>query len=575
MQIYPVALYRTVNYASFIEQWQQAQILLPDTWQQDPFPDRWQWNLDISVRSTACHQFSTGCNDVSVDLTGNFRGSYNTYLYAPRDSAGSPTVARSVRQGTLLFRFSHQRTQEHVTIQNRYGNASAARGTISDNYPQGFAELLTDVNYNTGVILMNKLRFLQQSIDPLGVPELGENEFVFSETGNLARLEIPVGCLVLYSPPGFLYGPFWDGLRWYARRIAVESTFGFTHLAEPVWGYANSTRELFIAFRASGSNGLLYQSASLPEWNQYGRHAIRMRLTPRSFADNFSPFEMGEAYFEIFFPATGARHPGNDTDYHTGQRAPNWFHYYWRTILNNWNRIGLVGTPNNVFFTSRNDSVRGYYVPATNSVFITSNPSNYTSTDSQELFRMVIGECGQAQMPLITFADGLTLRGIHAFMHVLYHEKGHEWAFTTRFRSCDNQNLPIAGDWGRPRDLDPPHPLDPTQMVGDSLDDEWEVLNGLCPLNKDTTGAYSFGSYIRLGGDGEVVAEVYAYRHLLRTETVPYSELWRLDWSDQGLQYGNPLWRFRSFPWTYESTGTNRPLHSDLLTNFPRPNGCR
>ena len=92
-----------------------------------------------------------------------------------------------------------------------------------------------------------------------------------------------------------------------------------------------------------------------------------------------------------------------------------------------------------------------------------------------------------------------------------------------RFRSCQipNASFTIAGLHGRSRDQD-----------GDSLDDEWEALNKLCPYAKDTTGLFSnHPVYRALGGDAEVVAEIYAYTHLLQVQNI-----WRHDWSDKGCK---------------------------------------
>jgi hypothetical protein len=100
---------------------------------------------------------------------------------------------------------------------------------------------------------------------------------------------------------------------------------------------------------------------------------------------------------------------------------------------------------------------------------------------------------------------------------------------------------------------------------------------GLCPYDKDTTGVFSsIPIYAQIGGDRGVVAEIYAYRYLMATEssTQPRLWLWRHDWSDKGLQFGNPVERFSAFPWKYESTGGRFPRDTGLLTSLPRPLGC-
>lgn len=173
----------------------------------------------------------------SASSTTNLIARYTAYI--PREitqthgvnlnrySRGYPTVARSVRQGTLTFTFHHDQQSQarEVSIQNRYGSATASAGSVSDDYPLGSTSLSSYANYHTGIILVDKLRFIQ-SLDPLGIPELGENEFVFKELEDGVKLEVPFGCRVVYSPAAFLYSPFWDGLRWYALRMDVQSTFG-------------------------------------------------------------------------------------------------------------------------------------------------------------------------------------------------------------------------------------------------------------------------------------------------------------------------------------------------------------
>jgi hypothetical protein len=66
------------------------------------------------------------------------------------------------------------------------------------------------------------------------------------------------------------------------------------------------------------------------------------------------------------------------------------------------------------------------------------------------------------------------------------------------------------------------------------------------------------------------------YRYLMATENNQQWQLWlwRHDWSDKGLQFGNPAKRFSAFPWKYASTGTRFPRDTGLLTSLPRPLGC-
>ena len=117
-QFYQVSLNRSLDYLSFVEQWLEAYVLVP--W--EDFSGTWRWNLNLSLQSTGCHQSSSGCRDVSVDLTRNISGVGDAYLWAPRDARGNLIAARAVRQGRLNFSFNHdqQSGEQTVAVQNRY-----------------------------------------------------------------------------------------------------------------------------------------------------------------------------------------------------------------------------------------------------------------------------------------------------------------------------------------------------------------------------------------------------------------------------------------------------------------------
>jgi hypothetical protein len=165
---------------------------------------------------------------------------------------------------------------------------------------------------------------------------------------------------------------------------------------------------------------------------------------------------------------------------------------------------------------------------------------------------------------VVSEVDTLTVHGIHAFAHVVYHEFGHKWSYETYWEVAPGVRMPIAGAPGRSGDSD-----------RDGLLDVWEQAHGLCPHRPHTTDAYP--QYPN-ASDAEVVADVIAYGALLNAE-IEYDSrtgqwrwrsdgLRRHDWSNFGLQFGDPTRRFDAYPWKYSSSGKNISNHSDLLIGW-------
>jgi hypothetical protein len=161
-----------------------------------------------------------------------------------------------------------------------------------------------------------------------------------------------------------------------------------------------------------------------------------------------------------------------------------------------WRQIGetagasLSGDPAIVFFSTYNPyepyGVGAYYDPNADRVFIRNSSGNYQER-TLKLFKIGIGECNGLPVTQIVSADQLQVRGIHAFLSVLYHELGHRWLHTNSFVSCQTGAIfPIVPSQ-HPSNLD-------RDRDNDGLDDEWEELNGLCPFKKDTTGEFSEGA---------------------------------------------------------------------------------
>lgn len=575
-------------YLSFLQQISWGRLL--------PYPDA---QATIDVRTRMCHSAvnalitqdcagvtgADNCTNIVGHLLVNHRpgdrchsgGGNGCRWYDPPSRFGD-SYHRSWTTGTLTLTFNWSDTPATSRIQTPRSSA-IVEGNQIKLIPDNSNNLWLGAGSETyqGLILMRKRTFLDgmKSLDPLGFPEIGENELVFEESNNRVSLRTACSAWFLATPPeSFLLripipgggeSVLSDLVEWYAWRIRWLSRIPFYYQNDSILGYgydhlSSYNQEDPDNYRPRGnifiSQRATYSAGTLPDYNPnlttnwLGSQQMEMRFRPNPNSTQGETV-IGRARFEVFFPATGTRHPGTLSDPYTGQRAPNWFYYYWR----------VVGSPNDVHFTTHspypdNDTIGGWYDSANRQIYIRNKEGNYVE-GTLHLFRIGTARCNNQPRVLIVSADTLQVRGIHAFLRTLYHERGHQWTYLNHFRSRSGAFFPIVTQSGGFRDQD-----------GDSLDDEWEAMNGLCPHSKDTTGLFDDPPYDELGGDPEVVVEIYAYRHLLQNQS-----LWRHDWSDKGLQKGNPLERFPSFPWTYTSTRRNNSAYNDLLTDMPCPFG--
>lgn len=544
------------------------------------------WTVNIDLRTRLCHTASDaalspdcagvtgheGCADLFSQLLvarnsnnpGANCSSGACYWFAPPSRYLGENYHRSWRVGTLSLVFDWQDTEGTDTVQmSGSGNTVEGVQILLTPEPNDFFRLSASSRVFKGQIMMRKRTFFDrsQSLDPLGFPELGENELVFQETNNGVRLQTAVSAWFVGSPTeSFLLrilNPdgsaivISDIVEWYARRLFWRSSFPFSFSD---WGYGydhlgGQLGNIFIWEKASYSASLLPDYNPNSPTNRLGSQVMEMLFRPNY--PNWNPtLVVGRARYEVFFPATGYRHPPGAISEPANLPIPNWFYYYWRAI----------GSPQ-VRFTNINPNPRlrvaGFYRAGDPHVYVRNVEENYTTT-LLPLFAIRMGQCPEGTPAnVVTKVDKLTVYGIHAFATTVYHEFGHKWSYETSWQVAPGVWMPIMGPRGRSGDLD-----------GDGLLDAWEDAHGLCPHSPDTTDAYPQYTRNEFPSDPEVVADVLAYGALLSAESSPTTSLWRRDWSDKGLQYGNPLERFSAFPWRYESTNRNISAHPDLLTGW-------
>lgn len=563
---------------------QQISMGLLGSWQPD-------WTVNIDVRTRLCHNatnapISANCagitgNENCSNIVGHLlvnRDASNPgtqcsgfcYWFDPPSRYYGQNYHRSWQSGVLSLDFNWSDTESTGRVQTPTSGCTVegVRVSLTPHPLETFRLSATSYVFK-GLILMRKRTFLDgsQSLDPLGFPELGENELVFKETNSGVSLQTAASAWFVASPPeSFLLRiPEPDGsiviisdvVDWYAYRLFWRSRIPFAFSG---WGYGydrlgGQSGNIFIWERAN------YSASYLPDYNpnsstnQLGAQVMEMVFRP-NYPNTNPTILVGRARFEVFFPATGYRHPPGGNSEPPGLRIPNWFYYYWRAM----------GSPA-VIFTPNQGDLAGFYITGRPHVYVCDHRANYT-TRRGPLFAIRAGQCPQnTPANVVTAVDTITVHGIHAFAWTVYHEFGHKWSYETVVQVGPNIWVRI---W---------HPPSAFDSDGDNLADAWEARNGLCPYTEHTTNAEEYEPYRRqrIPSDPEVVADVFAYGSLLNADNTdrnrdgnPWNDatLWIHDWSDQGLQYGNPLERFTAFPWHYQSTGRNSPAASDLLRGW-------
>jgi hypothetical protein len=536
------------------------------------------WTVNIDVRTRLCHSatdatISPNCAGITgqegcADLVGQLQvarnssnpgancGSGACWWFDPPARYYGENYRRSWRAGTLSLTFNWNDTEGTGNIQTSPSGGTVEGVQVSlSPAPNDYFRLSATSEVFKGLIVMRKRAFLDgsKSLDPLGFPELGENELVFRETPTGVTLQTAVSAWMVASPPeSFLLRiPNPDGSQtvisdvvdWYAFRLSWRSRIPFSFFD---WNYGydrfgGQSGNIFIWAKARYSASLLPDYNPNSSTNLLGAQMMEMVFRERQGSP---AVVVGRARYEVFFPATGSRHPSGAVSEPAGLTIPNWFHYYWRAM----------GSPA-VVFTNQNPfpfgNVAGFYITGRPHVYVRNHTANYTTRD-RPLFAIRQGQCPQnVPANVVKAVDTITVRGIHAFAWTVYHEFGHKWSYETTVQVAPGVYTRIYY---------PPAAFD---SDGDNLADAWEARNGLCPYTAHTTNAYPQYQFNDLPSDPEVVADVLAYGSLLNN-----IDLWKHDWSDQGLRYGNPIERFTAFPWRYNSTGRNTSAHSDLLTGW-------
>jgi hypothetical protein len=570
-------------YLAFLQQKSTGALGLP--------PQNWTVNIDLRTR--LCHHAvdaaispncagitgQEGCSNIVGSLQvardssnpGTSCGTGVCYWFDPPSRYYDENHHRSWQASSLVLTFDWRDEVGSIGNASTPASGCTVEGIRVSLSPFAYPSSLSAAsNVYKGVIMMRKRTFFDgsQSLDPLGFPELGENELVFKESNFSVTLETMVSAWFGGEPPtAFLLRiPNPDGsetiladiVEWYADRLSWRSRnipFSFDYRRYGYDQLGTPRGNIFIWTKGRYFSSLLPDYDPRSSQNRLGSQVMELVFRP---SQNSPWVVVGRARYEVFFPATGTRHPSGAISEPPGLTIPNWFYYYWRAM----------GSPAVVFTDQGEQDAEGFYNPGQPHVYVRNHSNNYTSA-TFPLFAIRQGQCPRGvPQPVVTRVDTLTIRGIHAFAQTVFHEFGHKWSYETFW-----QFAPGAYD----RILFPNTGPDQDR---DNLLDAWEEAHGLCPYRRHTTDAYTHigGENWGRPGDPEVVADVMAYGDLLNAEMYYDQQtrqwrwrpdgLWRRDWSDIGLQRGNPIERFGVFPWKYASTSGNSSTYSDLLTGW-------
>jgi hypothetical protein len=360
----------------------------------------------------------------------------------------------------------------------------------------------------TGIVVLS-------GVDPLGIPEVGDNEFVYQETAwrepldggiwhHYVRLFIPARVRIVCG-----FTPDKDLLEWLKRSLDwyIQPQIATDHYHDKRFENGYSEFEIFPIFGEgelylSRIEGLLFTDVYLPEnIDDFGKKRIIL---------TFNNQDVHAANIEIFFPATGTLHPpgGPEGCFLIGPihlwsiTTPNWMYYYWQIYPNQ-----------QVKYANSNYS---FYYEGQDHVHI-GNDVIYGHADGID----GLGRRWETYIPEPPYSDvspifAYQVYGIDAYVRAVAHELEHK-------RIYDEYHALIEQASQNGITLDDPN----DDYDGDGLPNfvEWQV--GTDPERRYTLGIGWFD-------DNELLANFSEYNVFGDKNK---------DWSDQGLNKGVPRQR--------------------------------
>jgi len=283
---------------------------------------------------------------------------------------------------------------------------------------------------------------LQSAPHPLGVPAIGENEYVWS-SGTPPQLEIPA------RAQAHTWGWTPQSLEWMAEKteFRVEPAIP-TDDTKP--GYRSVARGSEIVGQSldgqsdSLIDGLVFRSKYLPPNNSdFGKKKVCLEVDGK---------EVDYADVEVFYPPDAKNHSPSRTGFwrvvnctpEGETEVPNWFYYY--------SQVYNASDANYAFWLG--SGIQGLTCGTTIYLSLLVSPS----LGKMEVPLFMRDDNGQIALVV---DEALEVKGIHKFVVVLEHERVHK-------RLCEMRVDVVCN-----RDI--------TDTDNDDIDDNFESLCGLRP----------------------------------------------------------------------------------------------
>ncbi len=418
-----------------------------------------------------------------------------------------------------------------------HANCSSTRYTLHAGGPTVMLPTCSPVAHSANTSSQSKVHYsavlfpiVISAPDPLGRPDLGDgkNQRVYGAQ----------------QPDGYLYvpgaaravGASAPAMQWLLASQIVDMAIDNSVIPNTfVHGWTVSGDTLFINTPQNTDNPYPnYQFNSwifkgLPSQNSnFGDHDVNLYVQNK---------KAQTAKIQTFFNGLAKNWPNTDN------ATPNWYHYYNQVypsapVTFDANLTGPAGEttpadPNTKDYSW--DPPASYYVRPNEWVYpyLAIGPAVMPSYDLG-VFDLDGSVLGLPSRKYVRYIGSLSMNGIFSYINAVSHEKAHvtliqrgicyPWSSKPPLQFEDEQGIV------RPY----------TDSDRDTLDDGWELGHHLLPTNPDTTGHfsnYTDPKFPRFGtGDLEALAEVLVLKSVFDNIS-----LWKSDWSDRGVQYGDGI----------------------------------